>query len=70
MIPLALASNSDAITALYIVAFSLFIYGLMQGTHPTTATAMPIAATRLPRRAVFGLVTWRRPRMNSTNATM
>jgi len=37
MIPLALAPNSDAITALYIVAFSLFIYGLMQGTHPTTA---------------------------------
>jgi NAD(P) transhydrogenase subunit beta len=35
--PLALASDSDAITALYIVAFSLFIYGLMQGTHPTTA---------------------------------
>ena len=37
MMPLALATNSDAITALYIVAFSLFIYGLMQGTHPTTA---------------------------------
>ena len=35
--PLALATDSDAITALYIVAFSLFIYGLMQGTHPTTA---------------------------------
>ena len=37
MIPLALAADSDAITAMYIVAFSLFIYGLMQGTHPTTA---------------------------------
>jgi NAD(P) transhydrogenase subunit beta len=36
-LPLALAPNSDAITAMYIVAFSLFIYGLMQGTHPTTA---------------------------------
>ena len=36
-VPLALATDSDAITALYIVAFSLFIYGLMQGTHPTTA---------------------------------
>jgi H+-translocating NAD(P) transhydrogenase subunit beta len=36
-LPLALATDSDAITALYIVAFSLFIYGLMQGTHPTTA---------------------------------
>jgi proton-translocating NAD(P)+ transhydrogenase subunit beta len=37
VLPLALAPNSDAITALYIVAFSMFIYGLMQGTHPTTA---------------------------------
>jgi H+-translocating NAD(P) transhydrogenase subunit beta len=36
-LPVALAPNSDAITAMYIVAFSLFIYGLMQGTHPTTA---------------------------------
>jgi NAD(P) transhydrogenase subunit beta len=36
-LPLALAPNSDAITAMYIVAFSMFIYGLMQGTHPTTA---------------------------------
>ncbi len=37
VLPLALAPNSDAITAMYIVAFSMFIYGLMQGTHPTTA---------------------------------
>src|SRR4051795_2181684 len=36
-LPVALATDSDAITAMYIVAFSLFIYGLMQGTHPTTA---------------------------------
>jgi len=36
-LPLALAPNSAAITAMYIVAFSMFIYGLMQGTHPTTA---------------------------------
>jgi NAD(P) transhydrogenase subunit beta len=36
-VPLALAPDSDAITALYIVAFSMFIYGLIQGTHPTTA---------------------------------
>jgi H+-translocating NAD(P) transhydrogenase subunit beta len=36
-LPLALATDSDAITAMYIAAFSLFIYGLMQGTHPTTA---------------------------------
>jgi NAD(P) transhydrogenase subunit beta len=33
----ALAPNSSAITYLYIAAFSLFIYGLMQGTQPTTA---------------------------------
>ncbi len=33
----SLAPNSSAITYLYIAAFSLFIYGIMQGTHPTTA---------------------------------
>jgi NAD(P) transhydrogenase subunit beta len=37
MILAALAPNSSAITYLYIAAFSLFIYGIMQGTHPTTA---------------------------------
>jgi H+-translocating NAD(P) transhydrogenase subunit beta len=38
MIPLAvLKPGGDAATALYIVAFSLFILGLKQGTHPTTA---------------------------------
>jgi NAD(P) transhydrogenase subunit beta len=31
------APGGDAATALYIVAFSLFIIGLKQGTHPTTA---------------------------------
>jgi NAD(P) transhydrogenase subunit beta len=37
-LPLAtLAPNSSALTYLYIAAFSLFIYGIMQGTHPTTA---------------------------------
>jgi H+-translocating NAD(P) transhydrogenase subunit beta len=29
--------GGDAATILYVVAFSLFIYGLMQGTHPRTA---------------------------------
>ena len=33
----AFAANSAFITACYIVAFSLFIYGVRQGTHPTTA---------------------------------
>jgi H+-translocating NAD(P) transhydrogenase subunit beta len=32
-----LESGGDASTLLYVVSFSLFIYGLMQGTHPTTA---------------------------------
>jgi proton-translocating NAD(P)+ transhydrogenase subunit beta len=35
--PLALAENSDFVTACYIVAFSLFIFGIRQGTHPSTA---------------------------------
>jgi NAD(P) transhydrogenase subunit beta len=33
----AFAPNNSALTYMYIVAFSLFIYGIMQGTHPTTA---------------------------------
>jgi len=32
-----LKPGGDAATALYIVAFSLFIFGVKQGTHPTTA---------------------------------
>ncbi|HWO83515.1 MAG TPA: NAD(P)(+) transhydrogenase (Re/Si-specific) subunit beta [Solirubrobacterales bacterium] len=32
-----LEPGGDAATALYIVAFSLFIVGIKQGTHPTTA---------------------------------
>jgi NAD(P) transhydrogenase subunit beta len=32
-----LEQTGDAATALYIVAFSLFIIGIKQGTHPTTA---------------------------------
>jgi NAD(P) transhydrogenase subunit beta len=36
--PLAvLEPGGDAATALYIVAFSLFIFGVRRGTHPTTA---------------------------------
>ena len=38
MIPLAvIPPRGDVATALYIVSFSLFILGLKQGTHPTTA---------------------------------
>jgi H+-translocating NAD(P) transhydrogenase subunit beta len=32
-----LPPGGDAATALYIVAFSLFIFGVQRGTHPTTA---------------------------------
>jgi H+-translocating NAD(P) transhydrogenase subunit beta len=35
--PLALTESSDFVTACYIVAFSLFIFGIRQGTHPRTA---------------------------------
>jgi hypothetical protein len=38
MTPFAvLPPGGDAATALYIVAFSMFIIGLKRGTHPTTA---------------------------------
>ena len=38
MIPVAaLSPDSDFVTACYIVAFSLFILGIQQGTHPRTA---------------------------------
>ena len=33
----ALSPDSDFVTACYIVAFSLFIFGIRQGTHPSTA---------------------------------
>src|SRR5947199_7443186 len=37
-VPVALFSPESAgLTALYIVAFSMFIFGVRQGTHPTTA---------------------------------
>jgi NAD(P) transhydrogenase subunit beta len=37
MIEAVLKPGGDATTALYIVAFSLFIIGIKRGTHPTTA---------------------------------
>jgi len=37
MVEAVLKPGGDASTALYIVAFSLFILGIKQGTHPTTA---------------------------------
>ena len=37
MIPAVLEPGGDGATALYIVAFSLFIIGVRRGTHPTTA---------------------------------
>ena len=36
-VPIVLKPGGDAATALYIVAFSLFIIGVKRGTHPTTA---------------------------------
>src|SRR5919108_3721925 len=33
----AFSPNSDFVTVCYILAFSLFIFGVRQGTHPTTA---------------------------------
>jgi NAD(P) transhydrogenase subunit beta len=33
----ALSSDSDFVAACYIAAFALFIFGIRQGTHPTTA---------------------------------
>jgi H+-translocating NAD(P) transhydrogenase subunit beta len=35
--PLALSQSSDFVTVCYILAFSLFIFGIRQGTHPRTA---------------------------------
>jgi NAD(P) transhydrogenase subunit beta len=37
MVSAVFEPGGDAATALYIVAFSLFIIGIKQGTHPTTA---------------------------------
>jgi H+-translocating NAD(P) transhydrogenase subunit beta len=37
MLLAVLEPGGDAATALYIVAFSMFILGVRRGTHPTTA---------------------------------
>src|SRR6476620_9301074 len=37
MVRAVLEPGGDGATALYIVAFSLFIIGIKQGTHPSTA---------------------------------
>ena len=37
LLPAVLEPGGDLATALYIVAFSLFIFGVRRGTHPTTA---------------------------------
>ncbi|MEJ7875297.1 MAG: NAD(P)(+) transhydrogenase (Re/Si-specific) subunit beta, partial [Solirubrobacterales bacterium] len=37
MIPAVFETGGDAATLLYVLSFSLFIFGLMQGTHPRTA---------------------------------
>ena len=52
MTPLAaLSPNSDFVTACYIVAFSLFIFGIQQGTHPRTGpTRQPDRRGRDARR--------------------
>src|SRR5688572_22055391 len=37
MLPAVIEPGGDLVTALYIVAFSMFIFGVRRGTHPTTA---------------------------------
>ena len=58
MTPLAaLSPNSDFVTACYIVAFSLFIFGIQQGTHPRTARrGNLIAAALVTRRPARGVI--------------
>jgi NAD(P) transhydrogenase subunit beta len=68
VIPVAavLARGGDASTALYIVAFSLFIFGVRRGTHPTTAKqgnliaaggmAIAVATTLLGGTGNWGLI--------------
>ena len=46
-LPLAVFKpGGTAATALYILAFSLFIFGLKQGTHPRTAKRGNMIAAR------------------------
>ena len=65
MISLAvLAPGGSAATALYIVAFSLFIIGLRQGTHPSTArrgnmiAAVGMAVAVLTTLLLDGMGNW------------
>ncbi|MBS1886331.1 MAG: NAD(P)(+) transhydrogenase (Re/Si-specific) subunit beta, partial [Actinobacteria bacterium] len=65
MISLAvLPPGGDAATALYIVSFSLFILGLKQGTHPTTAkrgnmiAAVGMAVAVLTTLLLDGMGNW------------
>jgi H+-translocating NAD(P) transhydrogenase subunit beta len=61
-----LARGGDASTALYIVAFSMFIFGVKRGTHPTTAKqgnliaaagmAVAVATTLLGGTGNWGLI--------------
>jgi NAD(P) transhydrogenase subunit beta len=54
----AIDERADFITACYIVAFALFIFGIRQGTHPTTAKrGNLIAATGMAIAVVATLIT-------------
>src|SRR6478672_6641922 len=50
-----LAPGGDAATALYIVSFSLFIVGIKQGTHPTTAKRGNLIAWSELRHGTSGM---------------
>ena len=52
----ALSPNSDFVTACYIVAFSLFIFGIRQGTHPSTARRGNLIAAAGMLIAMAGVV--------------
>jgi H+-translocating NAD(P) transhydrogenase subunit beta len=60
----ALAPDSDLVQAAYIVAFVLFIYGVRQGTHPTTAkrgnmlAAVGMAIAVVTTLALDGIGNW------------
>src|SRR3954452_12574973 len=63
--PLAvLQPGGDGATALYIVAFSLFIVGVRRGTHPTTAkqgnliAAVGMAVAVVPTLLLDGIGNW------------
>jgi H+-translocating NAD(P) transhydrogenase subunit beta len=64
MIEAVLKPGGDAATALYIVSFSLFILGLKQGTHPTTAkrgnmiAAVGMAVAVLTTLLLDGMGNW------------